>query len=92
MNVSFKMFEKLGNGFVITSQNGLTEFIAENKEIMIVFHTVAGEGKNYSKIIRYLDKNTGKQYKAMRYLHKYVSLVQGFSNQLFMKYQAENNK
>lgn len=90
MNVTFKQGEKLTGGFTIKDNNGLTRFIAEDDNVIICFDTDAGEGINYSKIQWYTDKKTGKQYRAMRYLIKYVSLVQGFSNDLYTKYKQAN--
>jgi hypothetical protein len=89
MNVSFQLGEVV-NGFEITGRNGLTRYTAENENVRIYFETDAGEGINYSKILAYYDKRSYRGYRAMRYLRKYVSLVQGFSNALFERYQAEN--
>lgn len=90
MNVTFKIGEKI-NGYEIKSQNGLTQFVVENEDYIIVFHTDAGEGKNYSKVIRYTNKHNNRSYQGQRYLYKFVSTVQGFSNVLYQKYKQQNN-
>lgn len=91
MNVTFRIGEVLGDtGYRITEKNGLTQFVAENDEVRIHFHTDSGEGKNYSKIIAYTDKHNDRVYVGMRYLHKFVYLVQKFSDVLFDKFRQEN--
>ena len=90
MNVSFDTNEKI-NGYIITNNNGLTQFTASNTLYAIVFHTDAGEGRNYCKVIGYHDFVTGRSYHAQRYLQKFISTVQGFSNVLYKKYQEKNN-
>lgn len=89
MYVSFEMNEKV-NGFTIRDKNGLSRYTAENENIIIVFDTDAGTGRNYSKILWYTDKRNGRQYRGQRFLYKYVSTVQGFSNHLYMKYKDNN--
>jgi hypothetical protein len=89
MNVSFKNGEELTNGFKITNKNGISEYVAQNENTIICFRTDSGEGVNYSQIQWITDKKTNRQYRAMRYLYKYVSLVQNFSNQLYTKYQEQ---
>lgn len=92
MNVSFKVGEELGHGWEITDRNGLTHYTATSKEdgIVIFFHTDAGGGINYSRIIGMYDTNKDVRYKAGRYLLKYVALVQNFSNMLYKKYRMLN--
>lgn len=89
MHVTFRVGEVI-NGWTIKSTMGCSRFIATNNGIIICFDTDAGEGKNYSKILWYTDEKTGRQYRAMRYLIKYVSVVQGLSNSLYQKYIKEN--
>lgn len=89
MNVKFNVGDMV-NGFKIVNTNGLSEFYADNGDVLICFRSDAGEGINYSKIMWYTCKHTNRQYRAIRYILKYVSTVQGFSNQLFMKYREAN--
>lgn len=87
-NVTFKIGEVV-QGWTIKSKNGLSEYVAENAEgIILCFRTDAGEGTNYSQV-QWYTKN-GRQYRAGRYLLKYVSLVQSLSNVLFDRYYEEN--
>jgi|GraSoiStandDraft_45_1057281.scaffolds.fasta_scaffold160512_4 hypothetical protein len=90
MHVNFKIGQELDNGFKITSINGISRYIAENEKVIICFDSEAGTGRNYSKIQWYTDKETGKQYKAWRYTHKFVNQVQRFSNELFIIYLEFN--
>lgn len=91
MNVYFRLGEIIGDtGFRIADWHGLNRFVAENDSVRIHFESDAGEGKNYSKILSYYNKETERSYTAQRYLYKYVYLVQQFSNVLFDKYQKEN--
>lgn len=89
MNVTFKIGEVI-NGFKVVDRIGLSRFVVENDDIRIVFDTDAGEGVNYSKIIGYYNRKTERSYRAMRYLLKYVSTVQGLSNVLYQRYKTEN--
>lgn len=89
MNVSFKIGEVV-NGWTCINVNGLTHFVFKKDNIRIFFETNAGEGTNYSMVRAYSDETTGRTYKAMRFLHKYVSLVQAFSNVLYDRYYEEN--
>lgn len=89
MNVSFNIGEKI-NDYTIKSRNGLSQFVAENKNHIIIFDTDAGAGINYSKVISYYDKNTNRAYRGQRYLYKFTSTVQGFSNVLYQKYVNQN--
>lgn len=89
MNVTFNEGENV-NGWTIKGKNGLSRFIAEKDDIIICFDTNAGYGINYSKILWYTDKRTNRIYRSMRYLFKFVSIVQGFSSQLYIKYKNEN--
>lgn len=91
-NVTFNVGEELGNGFRIIGTNGLSNFVAKSENITIGFTSDAGEGINYSKVLYFTNEITGKTYRAGRYLYKYVALVQGFSNTLYMKYKNANTK
>jgi hypothetical protein len=88
MNVSFTIGEMV-NGWEVINVNGCTHFVVKKDDIRIFFETTAGEGVNYSNIRSYTDGEKGRQYRAQRYLYKYVSLVQGFSNTLYKKYLDE---
>lgn len=92
MNVTFKTGEKLGGGWSVLGRNGLSQFIVRNEELglSIVFESDAGEGLNYSKVVSCYDMGTDRRYRAMRYLYKYVGLVQGFSNILYQKFLQSN--
>ena len=92
MNVSFRIGEMIGDtGFKIVDKHGLSRFVAENDSVRIYFETDSGEGKNYSKIVGYYDKKTGRNYSAMLHLYKYVYKVQQFSNVLFDKYRGSQS-
>lgn len=87
MNVTFKIGEVV-NGWTVIGTNGLSQFVVKADDVTIVFNSDAGEGINYSQVVQ-VYKN-GRTYKAQRFLQKYVSLVQVFSNILFDKYYEEN--
>lgn len=89
-NVSFNVGEELGNGYSIKGINGVSEFIAENEQYIICFRSDSGEGRNYMQIQWITNKETGRQYRAWRYFYKFISLVSGFSSQLYFKYKENN--
>lgn len=92
MNVSFRIGEVIGNtGYKIVDTHGLSRFVAENEKVRILFDSDAGEGRNYSKVLSFYNKETERRYTTQRYLYKYVAIVQQFSNVLFEKYQKENS-
>jgi hypothetical protein len=90
MNVSFKNGEVV-NGWTCVGRNGLSQYVMQDSEgNRLLFDTDAGEGKNYSKVLSFYNGRTERGYRAMRFLFKYISTVQGFSNALFQKYKEEN--
>lgn len=90
-NVSFKPNEVI-NGYRIHSQNGLNHYTAENDEYIIRLLTDAGVGINYSKVLGYTDKKTGRMYQGWRYLQKHVHIVQHLSNVLFLRYKNQGGE
>lgn len=94
MDVTFKTNELL-NGFTLNEngfdKNGVDSFIAENDNYIIYFISEAGSGRNYSNCTGYTDKNSCRNYSAGRFTLKFVSTVQGFSNQLFKKWLKTNS-
>lgn len=90
MHVSFNIGEMV-NGFKITTRHGVSQYVASNEDVFILFNTDAGEGRNYSRILSYVDRRTDRCYQSPRYTIKYVRIVQEMSNVLFQRYQ-ENNK
>lgn len=90
MNVTFKEGEVV-NGWKIRGTLGLNRFIAFKDDIVLCFDTDAGEGRNYSKVKWFTDKKIRRTFQAQRYLHKYVSVAQGLSNELYNKYRREND-
>lgn len=90
INVSFKLGEVVNGWEVVNVVGGINEFVVRKDYITICFRTDAVKGTNYSKIMWYA--TDGRTYKAQRYLTKYVSLVQDFSNVLYGRFHAENEK
>jgi hypothetical protein len=90
MNVSFQNGEVV-NGWTCVGRNGLDNYVFQDSEgNRLLFETEAGAGRNYSKIHSYYSKRLDRGYRAMRFLFKHISTVQGFSNALFQKYKEEN--
>jgi hypothetical protein len=89
-NVKFEAGERLAGQFVISNRNGITEYVAENDNVIICFRTDAGCGTNYSQVQWVTSKKTGRQYRAWRFLLKWVGITQLFSNQLYAKWHTNN--
>ena len=71
--------------FTITKDAAPNMYTAKNEKYEIFFKSTAEQGVNYSQIQWYRDLKTGKKYHAWRFLFKFVSLVQGFSNDLYQQ-------
>ena len=90
VNVTFEVGDRLFDRWYIVSKMGLNEFVAVRKGYgeTVRFRTDAGEGTNYSKVISWTKGD--RTYYAQRYLLKYVSTVQNFSNVLYQRYRLAN--
>ena len=78
------------NGWTVTSYNGATEYTVQNMDYVVRFHTEAGYGRNYSKVLHVRDLKTGRNYAASRYHFKFICPMQALSNRLFFDFKVEN--
>lgn len=74
-------------GWEITSNPYNDNYTATKDNISINFKTDAGKGSNYSKVESFYSHKNYRMYTAQRYLIKYVSTAQDFSNVLYKRWQ-----
>lgn len=91
MNVSFELNEVV-NDWKVIEKIGCSRFIIKKDNIVICFDSNAGMGKNYFNIRWYTDLKNDRQYRAQRFLLKYIPIVRSVSGVLYDRFKEQNDE
>ena len=83
---------QLASGWLVTDHNFATEYqlTSPDGKYSVKLHTEAGYGRNYFKVLHVRDLETGRNYAASRYFHKFTTDMLGVSSELFAMFKIEN--